>query len=94
MTAFLAAVGAVWALAQQIRDRPTAQQLEEVLIKRERYHEATGHKPLREEVQQVQKEQGEQRILIEGVEKEQRKHGKKLDKILDRVPVPKKRRPR
>jgi hypothetical protein len=82
--------GALWGLANQLRDRPTVQQLEQVIQKSEKHHDAVGH----EEIGQIQKEQGAQRVRIEHIQTEQAAQSQKLDTVLERLPEkPRRRRP-
>ncbi len=93
---FVAFAGALWALAHMLRDRPTTDQLREVIQQQDDLHEARGHKMLRENVSSIQKEQWAQRELIEGVQSSQTTQGSKIDEILDRLPgrKPRRRTPR
>ena len=89
---FSACAGGLWGLAQMLRDRPTTEQVERVLEKQVQYHENTGHGPLRRDVQAIKEEQAAARILIKGLQTGQDEQGKKLDRVLDRLPVLKKKR--
>lgn len=87
LSVVLAGAGALWALANMLRDRPTVEQIEKIIHK----HDEVGHKSVREDVREIQKEQGAQRVIIEGVKSEQQAANVKLDQILEHA-VPRWRR--
>jgi hypothetical protein len=89
---FMAAAGALWALAHMLRDRPTTDQLDRVLERHDERHEAVGHKAMREDVRAIQKEQTTQGNTLKTVVEEQKTHSGKLDTLLERVPE-RRRRP-
>jgi hypothetical protein len=79
---FITAAGALWALSNMLRDRPTIEQLREVIDT----HDASGHTNLRESVRDIQVEQGQQKERIETVQTTQNAANTKLDAILKRMP--------
>lgn len=81
LTVVLAGAGALWALANMLRDRPTIDQIDRVIDS----HDISGHEGMKNDVRSVQVEQGQQRILIEDVQMEQKSQGKKLDTLLNRT---------
>ena len=81
--------GALWALANMLRDRPTVEQIDKIIDS----HEQGGHKELRDDVNSIQTEQGAQRTLIEAVKTEQVVQHEKLDTLLERTPAPPPKRP-
>ena len=83
---FVALAGSLWALAHMLRDRPTTDQLREVLQLHEDIHEARGHKAMRGNVASIQQEQWAQRSLLEAVQGAQKAQSSKIDQILDRLP--------
>jgi hypothetical protein len=94
LSIFLAFAAALWGLAHMLRDRPTADQLEDLFMKQGEHHEAVGHKGMRQDIQAIQREQTEQRIMIKSVADEQKTHSEKLDKLLRRIPERRSRTPR
>lgn len=77
----IAGAGALWALANMLRDRPTVEQIESIVD----LHDEVGHKGIREDVGQIKVEQGAQRALIEGVVGGQKEQGGKLDQLLEQT---------
>ena len=78
----------------KIRERPSkkAELLGELALgDKVEVLELVGNKAMREDVRSIQTEQGAQRVLIKGVVTEQAAHSKKLDELLQRVPVPRRR---
>jgi hypothetical protein len=73
---------ALWALSNTLRDRPTTEQLQQVV----KEHDDTGHSVVRDQVQQIRQEQAIQRTLIDRVEQQQATDSRKLDQVLDRLP--------
>ena len=90
LTIVLAGAGALWGLANRLRDRPTDAQIRAIIHD----HDDAGHKSIREDVAQIQKDQGAQRVMIEDVQRAQTTQGNKLDTLLDRVPSPRKKKRR
>jgi hypothetical protein len=84
LTIVFAGAGSIWGLANMLRDRPTANQIQEIF----KSHNRSGHQTIRDDTRAVQTEQAAQRTLIEGVKTEQKIHTGKLDTLLDRVPKP------
>jgi len=78
----MAGAGALWALANNLRDRPTVHQIDKVFDG----HDKNGHADMKNDVRAVQVEQGQQRIIIEDVQMEQKSQGAKLDTLLNRTP--------
>ena len=81
LSIILASSGALWGLANMLRDRPTVQQIREVV----KSHDANGHKDMKGNVRSVQLEQGAQRVIIEDV-------SRKVDALLERTPSKRRRR--
>ena len=71
----------VWGLAHMLRDRPTIEQIKEIM----NAHDSDGHKAVRHDVREIQVEQGAQRQLIKEVQNEQKTADGKLDELLDRT---------
>ncbi|MBT8452985.1 MAG: hypothetical protein KJO40_13535 [Deltaproteobacteria bacterium] len=90
---FMAAAGALWALAHMLRDRPTIEQLDRLLDRQAEHHEGVGHQSMRDDVRSIQKDQTTQGNQINKVVEEQAVHSEKLDQLLDRVPKPRRARP-
>lgn len=80
----MAAAGALWALANMIRDRPTVEQIDKVIDS----HDTNGHRDMKDDIRSVQIEQGKQRTLFESMQVEQKTQGGKLDTLLLRTPAP------
>jgi len=89
---FTTAAGSLWMLANMLRDRPTVEQLEGVLKKYDAAHEAGGHKDLRGDVHEIQREQAIQGKAISNVVEQQAHDTKKLDTVLERLPPRPRRR--
>lgn len=83
----MSGAGALWALANNLRDRPTVEQMEKVMERRDKGHEHAGHKDIRVTVDSIQKEQGAQRILIDHSIRQQDRDTKKLDAPIQRLPA-------
>jgi hypothetical protein len=88
LTIVLTGAGALWGLANRLRDRPTDVQIQQIIHE----HDAAGHQTIRTDVGLIQMEQSAQRGLIENVRSVQTMQGKKLDTLLERTPGPKKKR--
>lgn len=82
---FMAAAGALWALATMLRDRPTLDQIERVMDKQSAQHELGGHQAIKADITSIQGQLGEQRALINNATG-------KLDTLLIRIPASTKRR--
>lgn len=89
---FVALSGALWALAHMLRDRPTTDQLREVIQAQDDLHEAKGHQTIRDNVASIQQEQGAQRQMITDVKSAQQAQSTKIDEILVRLPKSRARR--
>ena len=83
-----AAAGALWGLSNMLRDRPTLDQVESILDQ----HQKSGHRETREKMDQIVREQYEQRALINQVRTEQSAQNDKLDLLLERIPPRRRRR--
>jgi uncharacterized protein YqgV (UPF0045/DUF77 family) len=83
----MAAAGALWALANTIRDRPTIEQIDKVI----HAHDKGGHSEMREKISSVKEEQTKQRVIIESVQTEQQAQSTKLDTLIQRTPEPRHR---
>jgi hypothetical protein len=83
--------GALWGLSNMLRDRPTVEQVDQVFQRYDDSHEAAGHKELREDVHSIQKEQVLQGVKLQDVQKQQGTDSEKLDKVLERLPAPRRR---
>lgn len=79
----MAAAGALWALANHLRDRPTLNQVQEILSS----HDHSGHRSIRENLRQIEQEQSKQRQLLED------RFGR-LEKMLEEKSTRKRRRRR
>lgn len=79
-----AGAGALWALANNLRDRPTAEQIDKIIHK----HDTAGHLDMKDDIEGVKSVQVEQKILLENMGTEQKTQGRKIDKLLMRVPDP------
>jgi len=91
LTIVFAGAGALWGLANMLRDRPTADQIRDVV----QQHDDVGHKSIREDVHDIHREQSQQRVLIEQVTTAQGQQDKKLDRLLEQTkdsPPPRRRR--
>ncbi len=86
--------GSLWALANNLRDRPTVDQMETAMERRDKSHEDGGHKDIRVTVDSIKKEQGAQRALIDRAYQQQSRDTKKLDILIRRLPPPRNRRRR
>ncbi len=89
---FVALAGALWALAHMLRDRPTTDQLREVLQIQDDMHEAAGHKAMRDDIAGIKKEQWSQGTILKAVQRTQEAQSVKIDQILDRLPHSRSRR--
>lgn len=81
---FCTAAGALWALSNMLRDRPTLEQVDTVIDR----HEEQGHKATQKEMGEIREDLVEQRVIIEDVSKEQRTMGvqqKKIDQKIDQL---------
>lgn len=83
----MAGAGALWALANNLRDRPTIEQIDKVFDR----HDRNGHADMQADMQYVQVEQGIQRTIMKDVQLEQKTQGAKLDTLIQRTPEPPKR---
>ena len=83
--------GALWGLSDMLRDRPTVEQVDRVFQRYDDSHEAAGHKELREDVHSIQKEQALQSVKLQDVQEQQGTDSEKLDTVLERLPVPRRR---
>lgn len=91
ITVFMAAATALWGLAQNLSDRPTTNQMREVL----HTHEGNGHTDLRQTVQNIRADQKAHRVILDRTATQQAQNAAKLDKLLMRTPDrPKTRRAR
>lgn len=90
LTVVIAGAGALWALANNLRDRPTMDQIHEVMDT----HKENGHKETRSDIRAIQVTQGQQKAAIDAISAEQQGQGRKLDSILERLPEPRKPRKR
>jgi hypothetical protein len=80
----MAGAGALWALANNLRDRPTVEQIDKVFDG----HDQNGHSDMKSDVRAVQVEQGAQRVIMDDVQLEQKSQGYKLDTLIQRTPEP------
>ena len=78
----LASGGALWSLASHLGERPTAAHVQEVFAT----HNQSGHRETSVEIRDIQRQQTEQRVLMERVIKDQAEQSHKIDQLLDRVP--------
>lgn len=95
LTLGFVAVGsaALWGLSNMLRDRPTVEQVDRVFQGYDEAHEAGGHRQLRDDVHSIQQEQALQSKRIGDVAEQQDKDSEKLDRVLERLPAPRRRRP-
>ena len=77
----LAVGGALWFLANSLRDRPTNSDMVEKI----QLHDETGHDSMRDDLRALRDEQIEQRNKMKAV-------GDKLDQLLERLPLGGRRR--
>lgn len=82
LTVFITAATALWGLAQKLSDRPTTEQMRQIL----HTHEGNGHTTLRSDVQLIRAAQTAQRVIIDQAAKQGRSNSQKLDKLLFRLP--------
>jgi hypothetical protein len=86
---FVVLSGALWYLSENLANRPTTDQLRNVMES----HRNTGHPATQKEIGEMREDLVEQRTLIKDVRSEQTAiknaqadHGKKLDELLQRAP--------
>ena len=84
--------GALWTLANRLRDRPTTHEVHRAIDG----HEVSGHGDLRDSIGSIHKEQGAQGERIGQAAKASKANAKKLDMLLERTPERRRtrRRPR
>lgn len=74
--------GALWALSNMLRDRPTVEQIDKIIEK----HDGNGHKAVRDDIKEIQKAQALQGKDIGSIQTMQAAQSTKIDTLLDRVP--------
>ena len=86
---FVVLAGALWYLSWNLANRPTVDQLHEVM----EGHQKAGHSATQERIGEMREDLVEQRALIKDVRAEQQtirdaqaNHGKNLDALLQRTP--------
>jgi hypothetical protein len=82
LTVVLALAGALWGLANELRDRPTVSDVHGTLES----HQDIGHSDTRAEIRAIQSTQAQQKVLIDEIRASQDKQGEKLDRVLERLP--------
>ena len=90
LTVFMAAATALWGLAQKLSDRPTTDQMQQILHS----HDGNGHTQLRKDVTMIRSEQKVQSVIMDKHGRQQTANSKKLDKVLLRLPDQSPNRPR
>lgn len=93
LTVVAMAGGALWGLSTMLNDRPTTEQIKEVL----EVHQDHGHEDTKMEIRAIRDVQSEQKVQIEEIAEDVGETDKKLDELLERVPhpdSPRGRRPR
>ncbi len=82
--------GSLWGLSNMLRDRPTSGQIEKIIDS----HDDSGHRAVRDDINNIQKTQALQSKAIDDLGTEQKAVTRKIDTLLDRVPAPTPRRRR
>jgi hypothetical protein len=80
----MAGAGSLWALANNLRDRPTVDQIDKVFES----HDKNGHSDMKADVRAVQVEVSAQRIIMDDLHLEQKIQGAKIDTLIQRTPEP------
>jgi len=83
----IAGAGALWGLAQTIRDRPTIEQIGQMFDQHDAQHEAAGHQDMKADIQHIQVTQGALIKDVGAVAKSQEKVEEKVDTLLERIPA-------
>jgi hypothetical protein len=78
----ISTLGAHYWLIEQFNDRPTGVQIEKAFHE----HDENGHASMQRDVNGIRSVQGEQKIILDGLEKTVSGQGTKLDEILNRLP--------
>lgn len=82
LTCVLAGASALWGLSTKLSDRPTMQQIERAFDK----HAEAGHRQTTQDIGQIHQQLGQQKLLIENIDRQQNLTGRKLDDVLSRLP--------
>lgn len=80
---FVVTLGAHYWLIEQFNDRPTSIQIEKAFHE----HSELGHASTRHDIDQIRENQMVQRVLLDSLSTTVTGQGKKLDTILNRLPV-------
>lgn len=83
LTVVVAGAGALWGLANMLRDRPTTEQIDTMI----EAHRDAGHPMIERDIRQIREQQAVLSTKQEQIKESQAKADAKLDELLDRVPA-------